>query len=142
MDADKIERVQRRATKLVPECEDLTYEERLKKLRLQSLGERRKRADLLQTYRIIHQIDDLAEDTFFQRAPCQRTRNNGYKLFKRHSTSKLRSHSFSNRVIDSWNDLPASVVDAPSLNHFKSGLRKYWKVNPPMNCTPQTPIPP
>ena len=124
-DQDKIERVQRRATKLVQGLEDHTYDDRLKELRLDSLSVRRSRADLLQTYRIIHKVDNIEEDLFFQRAPSNRTRNNGFKLFKHHCSTKVRGHSFSQRTIDQWNELPASVVAAPSLNHFKSGLRKF-----------------
>ena len=56
---DMIERVQRRATKIVQSLKDLSYSDRLKKLNLETL-EYRRRADLLETYRIMkgeHIID-------------------------------------------------------------------------------------
>ena len=34
----------------------------------------------------------------------------------------VRANSFSNRVVDTWNNLPEDVVNAPSVNAFKSRL--------------------
>ena len=52
-EVDKIEKVQRRATKLVPSLHELPYEERLKKLNLTTLEERRHRGDQIETFKII-----------------------------------------------------------------------------------------
>ena len=52
------------------------------------------------------------------------------KLLKKRHRLKVRSNSFSLRVIDSWNALPESVVMAPSLNCFKSRLNLHWKNHP------------
>jgi len=54
-----IEKVQRRATKLVKDCYCMSYEERLKYLGLHSLYGRRVRGDLIQTYRMYNGIDDV-----------------------------------------------------------------------------------
>ena len=53
---DKIEQVQKRATKqiLVPEMKNLNYEERLRKLKLSTLGYRRVRGDMIEMYKIIN----------------------------------------------------------------------------------------
>ena len=56
-DIAKIEKVQRRFTKLHPELKDLPYQDRLKACELQSLYERRKGGDLLQQYRIENGYD-------------------------------------------------------------------------------------
>ena len=53
---DAIERVQRRATKIVPSLKNLTYTQRLERLNLETLEYRRRRADLLETYRILNGI--------------------------------------------------------------------------------------
>ncbi len=45
----KLERIQRIATKMVPELKDLTYEERLEEMKLSALEERRERGDLITT---------------------------------------------------------------------------------------------
>ena len=49
-----IENVQRRATKLVPGIQHLSYSERLRILGIPSLQYRRIRADLVETYKIIN----------------------------------------------------------------------------------------
>ena len=47
-----IEKVQRRATRMLPFLSDLCYEERLKILKLPTLKHRRLRGDMIQTYKI------------------------------------------------------------------------------------------
>ena len=72
-----IENIQRRATAIVPEIRGLSYIERLKELNLPSLDYRRKRYDLIQVFKIIHNIDDANIEDFFTFAgnsgiPCER----------------------------------------------------------------------
>ena len=43
---------------------------------------------------------------------------------------KLRADGFSSRVINCWNSLPVTVVEAPSLNAFESLLSTHWKNHP------------
>ena len=56
-----------------------------------------------------------------------RTRGNPKRVYKPLSTKFLRMKSFSQRTINDWNNLPADVVDAPSLNGFKNRLDEHWK---------------
>ena len=48
----QIEAVQRRATKQLPGMKNLTYPERLKKLKLPTLSYRRKRGDMIELYKL------------------------------------------------------------------------------------------
>ena len=51
---DMIENVQRRSTKVIPGFKNLTYEERLRKLKLPTLKYRRLRGDMIEVYKILH----------------------------------------------------------------------------------------
>ena len=48
-----IEKVQRRATKLIPTLKDLDYKERLRQLKLPTLKYRRYRGDLIQVFKLL-----------------------------------------------------------------------------------------
>ena len=60
-----IEKVQRRATKMVPRLKDLTYEERLQALNLPSLSHRRRRGDMIYAYKLITGKINMDKDDFF-----------------------------------------------------------------------------
>ena len=129
-DEDKLEGAQRRASRILPGYKELSYRERLRALQLPTLKYRRKRADMLQVWRIIHRKDDLDESNFFQRKEESRTRGHPLKLSKTHNRTKIRSQVFSQRIVNMWNALPESVVCAPTLNSCKSRLEKWWKDDP------------
>ena len=50
-------RIQRIAIKMVPDLEDLTYEERLKATHLTTLKERRERGDLITIYKLMNNLE-------------------------------------------------------------------------------------
>jgi len=124
----EVEKIQRRATKLIPNFRSLPYRDRLEALRLPSLCYRRRRGDMFQVYTILKGIDRLESNLFFSLADISNTRWHSLKRVKQCSRSSLRQHVFSERVINDWNGLPAHVdiVDSPTLNTFKSWLDKHW----------------
>ena len=79
-DSELIEKVQRRATKLLPELKNLDYSTRLRKLNLPGLVYPRERADVLQIYRIIHGIDHIDCNMFFELALEEGTITHGHSL--------------------------------------------------------------
>ena len=121
-----LERVQRRATKLISSLSSLSYEQRLVHLNLTSLKLRRLRGDLIQVFKIVHGFDRLSFDDFFTLSQSTRTRGHSLKLRKSFSRLDIRKYSFSQRVVDEWNDLPASLVYASSVNVFKNGVDRYF----------------
>ena len=129
-DAVVLENIQRRATRMVNCLKHLPYNERLKKLGIPSLEYRRLRADVIEVYKIVNQIDRIPTDKFFTINDEISTRSNGLKLFKKWSRLNVRANVFSNRVVNAWNLLPCEIVLAPSLNTFKSRLNKFWYGHP------------
>ena len=121
VDVDRLERVQARATKMIPELRNLGYERRLRKLNLLSLEQRRLRGQLIETYKIVRGHSTLAPEAVFSlsRNP---TRNHGFKLdVPRFRTNKFRD-LMTVKVCALWNSLPEEVVNAPSLEVFKRRL--------------------
>ena len=129
-DKEKIERVQRRATKLVKGMENKAYSERLEELKLPSLEYRRKRADVIQTYKIMNNIDIIDGKKFFK--PCKevRTRGHSKRVEKTQCKSLVRRNAFSQRMANDWNALPDAVVMSGSINQFKARLGRWWKNDP------------
>ena len=54
-----LEKIQRRATKLIPELRDLTYEERLKECGLTTLETRRLRGDQIEVFKILNGYENI-----------------------------------------------------------------------------------
>ena len=131
-DITTLENVQRRATKQVPELKNLSYEDRLRQLRLPSLAYRRLRGDMIETFKILSGYYDTSVADFLCRYDqnvddANRQRGHAKKLFKRRSRLNIRKYSFPFRIVDTWNSLPAAVVDAPSINSFENRLDRFWK---------------
>ena len=136
-DIEMLETVQHRAVRQVWGLHG-SYEEKLKQCGLTLLKDRRVRGDLIQTYKIMHQIDDLPINTFFEMAGERHnhaTRNamtirpgeegreervDNMNLVKQKANSDIRRHFYSLRVVDHWNDLPSSVKNAKDVNDFKN----------------------
>lgn len=127
IDKLQIEKIQRRATKLIPHLKHLPYEERLQVLKLPSLDFRRHRGDMIQVYKIMNGLDRLDPELFFQRAEGRCTRGHKDKLLMHHSRLEIRKNVFSQRIVQDWNSLSELTVAATTLNIFKSRLDKQWQ---------------
>eukprot|EP00061_Rhincodon_typus_P008284 g30756.t1 len=68
-DIVKLERVQKRFTRMSPGLEGLSYRERLNRLGLYSLERRRLRGDLIEVYKIMSNMDWVNSQGLFPRSP-------------------------------------------------------------------------
>jgi hypothetical protein len=123
--AETLEAVQHRATKLVPNLKEKEYEERLRALSLPSLYYRRARGDMIECYKYMSGIYNVSSS--FLEVDTGSTRGHSKKLKKKTATKACRCKYFSRRITNAWNSLPEEVVSAPTMNTFKSRLDKAWK---------------
>ena len=121
-DAALLERVQRRATKMIRGLEHLSYEEVLRELGLFSLEKRRLQGDLIVAFQNLREVYKQEGEWLFMRVDSYRTRGNGFKLRQGRLRLDIRRQFFTQRVVTHWNRLPKEVVDVPSLEAFKTRL--------------------
>ena len=120
-----LEKIQRRATKLIPELRELTYEERLKECGLTTLETRRLRGDQIEVFKILNGYENIDSNIFFEIKESKITRGHNYTLVKKQSRLDVRKFSFSQRTINVWNNLSTDCVHASSVNMFKNTIDKY-----------------
>ena len=113
-DIEMLEAVQKKMVKQVSGLKGTTYEERLVELGMDSLEQRRRDQDLIQTFKIIYGLDDVACETWFSLIPEDRERRTravegGLNIRPEVSRLELRRIFFSQRVVEDWNRLPLST---------------------------------
>jgi hypothetical protein len=148
-----IEKVQKRATKLVKGLRNMTYRERLINLQLPTLKFRRVRGDMIEVYKILsHKYDEQVWPTSMANKYAQQvcptsmpnkyaqqvcpglnkseytsTRGHSLKLTTERAKYDLRKYSFTSRIVTIWNSLPNSMVCSESVNNFKNQLDALWR---------------
>ena len=88
-DIDSLEKVQSRATKLVPSLMKFTYEQRLRHLRLHSLYCRGQRGEITKTFEILNLLENVEASKFSEMRQPGRTRG--------HTISKPRTRLLTRR---------------------------------------------
>ena len=117
----KIENVQRKFTKHVKGIHNLSYENRLKKLKLPSLEYRQARGDMIEVFKIIRNYYDyFSTQSLFKLKHNSRLRGHDYTICKQAIKKSKYQKFFSNRIINIWNNLPQDIVNAKSINEFKN----------------------
>ena len=127
-DKKLLEKVQRRATRMVDGLKQKDYPQRLKALHLTTLETRRIRGDLIQLFKMFNGFDSTNLDSYIIRCG-NNLRGHALKLFKHGSCTNIGKYCFSNRVVDTWNSLPELVVACQSVNSFKNKLDKHLSTN-------------
>ena len=79
-EAEKLEQVQRRATRLIRGLETKSYEEKLKELGMFSLEKRRQRGDTIPLFKYLKGCQTEKGQDLFSIIPVCRIHNNGLRL--------------------------------------------------------------
>ena len=119
-----IERVQHPFTGMVPGFSKLPYCERLKRLGLWSLEERRNRADLIEVFKMVKGLSGIPMESMFELSTTKHLRGHELKLTKHRSKLEVRRHFFTQRLVNRWNSLDHHTVNASTVNSFENGLQR------------------
>jgi hypothetical protein len=133
-DVELLEKVQRQAVGMVSGLQGRTYEDRLEELGMVTLEERRHQTDMAQVFKIVHGIDDVNKDTWFQALPSDRvTRAAADPLNFKRGACRLdcRRNFFSQRVLEHWNIIPVDLKNAKSVTAFRKGYQSLRSTVPP-----------
>jgi len=139
-DIEKLEKVQRTATKITQEMKGRSYKDRLEALGLTTLEDRRERGDGIQMFKIVNSIEKVN----WHKGPISATQTDrpvriGSRRLQREMVKNCaqRYHFFTNRIVNAWNRLPdhavepCSIIPKESVNAFKV---KYDEVQSKVNC--------
>ena len=118
-DIMRMEKVQNRFTRLLPQSRVMTHQERNQCLNISSHESRRLRGDLTYMYK-------MYDSQLFTPSAETRTRGHSKKLKVERTHNNIRKHSFATRNVNAWNDLPENVVCADTLDMFKARLDAHF----------------
>ena len=120
---ETIEKVQRTFKKRLPGLSNMSYEDRLKTLQMQTLEHRRLQYDLHTCFNIVHNNICLQPQNFFTFSPNTNTRGHQFRFIVPIAKTNTKKRFFSCRVVQPWNSLPSNLVSNPNPTNFKRGLR-------------------
>ena len=92
-DITTLEKVQRRATKMITGMRTLPYRERLRRCKLMTLQERRRRYDLIEMFKIMKGIYKVDREKLFE-LNSNSTRGHNLKVTKKHCRLNIRKNFF------------------------------------------------
>ena len=123
-DIEIIEKVQKRATRMVKSVRNFPYEERLKKLGMIRLENRRVRSELIQMFKIMNGSENinLTNGINFSSANNRNLRREHDRRLVKEIVKRgsYRYNFITNRVVNYWNDLPREAAYEKSVNSFKA----------------------
>ena len=98
----------------------MPYAERLLRLGLWTLEERRNRCDLIEVFKMFNGYTEIDIRVLFTLDGNDKgLRGHTKKICKPRFNTDITEYFFSNRVIDRWNSLDEDTVDAANRNCFK-----------------------
>jgi len=82
---------------------------------------------MIEVFKITHNIYDRTVSPDLPLNERANTRGNHYKLQNHTFLYDLRKNFFSAHIVNIWNSLANSVIDACTVNAFKACLDKFWQ---------------
>ena len=80
------------------------------------------KGNIIEVFKIMKGLEGLNRDDFFEMEVDKRTRGHMLKILKRGARLDRRRYSFSQRVVNNWNALPAEAVSCTTVNSFKGKI--------------------
>ena len=130
-DIDKIEKIQRRVTKMIPEIRNHSYHLRIHDLHLISLVQIRLRGQLIEVFKYLNRFTTASARGLFDYDLNDRKRNNGAKLIVKHFNTSVAEHFYPIKITITWNAISNEVLSSRTVNSFKDSLVKHFTENPP-----------
>ena len=127
---EKIEKIQRRATKMIPEIWNHSYHQRIQDFDLIILVQRILRGQLIEVFKYLNPSTTASARGLFDYELDDRTRNKGAKLVKHFKTSVAQLF-YPIKITTNWNATPSAVVSNRTVNSFKNSLDKHYAETPP-----------
>ena len=124
---DTLKLIQMRATKIIPEFRDFSYEERLKECGFITLETRRLRGDQIDVFKILNCYENVYRNIFFSLKKDSKTRGHHVALVMDQRRLDIRKYSFSQRTINEWNKSSTGCINASSVNMFKDKVDTYLR---------------
>ena len=121
LDQQALEKVLRRATKLLPQLKDVDYMHRPKALKLPSLQYRKQRGNTIETLKIITGRVRLDHTLFFTFVSDPSRHGHIYTLYNQHAPRRVRVQSFGICIMNELNNLPRWVVEALLCSRLSLG---------------------
>ena len=121
------EQVRRRMTKMINGMGEDEYSVRLSKTKLLSLEMRRLRSDLIEVFKIMHNLEGVKREDFFQLRTATGRRGHSLTILKQHCRLNVRKYFFTHRVVDTWNKLSEDTVNSKTVNSFKNQIDPSFK---------------
>ena len=76
----------------------------------------------------MHELcDPVTTYTLFKKSEMTQTRGHKFKLEKTDINTRKVQMFFTNRIINTWSDLPAVAVTASTINAFKNCVDRLFK---------------
>ena len=123
-DKEALEKVQKRAIKMISGLKAREYEDRLKELGLTTLEERRHQADMAMVYKVLTGQEQVDPADWFntagEAARATRATADPLNIRVKHGRLEVRRNFFTVRVTELWNRVPTDIKNMRTVDMFKN----------------------